>query len=74
MAERQKAQAALSESEIKYRAIFDGANDGIYIHEINSGKLLDVNKRACEMHGYTREELLGETAWITLGTGEHPYT
>ncbi len=37
-------------------------NDAIFIHEISEegpGRILDVNIQACQMLGYTREELLG---------------
>ena len=41
-----------------YREIFDKANDAIFVHDPETGEILDVNERMCEMHGYTREEAL----------------
>jgi PAS domain S-box-containing protein len=48
----------LRASEESYRTIFDASNDAIYIHDLDTGALLDVNRRCYEMHGYSREELL----------------
>ena len=47
------------ESEERFRTIFDSVNDAIFIHDIESGAILDVNARMCEMFGYTRQEALG---------------
>lgn len=55
--ERARAEAALRESEASYRAIFDLSNDAIYIHDPETGAVVDVNRKACEETGYTREEL-----------------
>jgi PAS domain S-box-containing protein len=43
-------------SEANYRAIFDAAEDAIFIHDIKTGAILDANPKACGMYGYTREE------------------
>ena len=57
-----KAEESLSESEEKFRCIFDTINDGIQIHEFLSdgtlGKFIEINEVACKMVQYTREELL----------------
>ncbi len=71
--ERRQAEKTIKTSEAKYRAIFEAANDGIYIHDIETGKILDVNEKACAMHGYTREEILSGDLGV-LGTGESPFT
>ncbi len=52
--------AAQPASELKYRTVFDNAGDTIIIHDLN-GKILDVNKIACDRLGFTREELLRMT-------------
>jgi PAS domain S-box-containing protein len=57
-----ETERALRESEARYRSIFEGVQDAIFVEAL-SGKLLDVNQRACEMFGYNREQLLGLTAY-----------
>jgi PAS domain S-box-containing protein len=51
------ANMALRESEELYRALFEQANDAIFL-ETEDDDIIDVNHRACELLGYTREELL----------------
>ena len=46
------------QAEMNYREIFEKANDAIYIHEIESGKLIAVNQQAAALTGFTKEELL----------------
>lgn len=48
-------------SEANYRGIFEGIQDAIYV-EARDGSILDVNERACELYGYTREDFLGLNA------------
>lgn len=56
--ERKKAEEALLSAEANYREIFEMASDAIYVHEITTGKVLDVNLRATEITGYTKEEII----------------
>jgi PAS domain S-box-containing protein len=58
--ERRRTVAALRESEMRYRAIFDGVRDAILV-EASDGRILDANASACEMYGYTHAELLSKT-------------
>ncbi len=55
--DRVRAERALRESEARYRALFERANDAIFIED-REDRIIDVNHRACELLGYTREELL----------------
>jgi PAS domain S-box-containing protein len=54
---RKLAEAALVESERGYRSTFEGAPVGI-AHVALNGQWLRVNRRLCEILGYSREELL----------------
>lgn len=60
--ERKKASEAVVESEKKFKALFSGARDAIFVINITGdgmpGSYADVNEVACERLGYTREELL----------------
>jgi PAS domain S-box-containing protein len=55
--ERRRAEAALRDSEASYRAIFELSNDAICVHDLETGEIMDVNRAACVMHGYTAAEL-----------------
>ncbi len=55
--ESKRAEETLRESETRYRTIFEHAGDAIFVHDMN-GRLLDVNRLACESLGYSRQELL----------------
>lgn len=57
ISESKKAERLLVESELKYRMLFDGANEAIYVANLD-GRILDANKMACEQTGYTRRELM----------------
>ncbi|HEY9765680.1 MAG TPA: PocR ligand-binding domain-containing protein [Chroococcales cyanobacterium] len=52
-----EAQKALQESEENYRAIFDNANDAIFIHDAETFETIDANRKASELYGFSREEL-----------------
>ncbi|MFN6462356.1 MAG: PAS domain S-box protein [Nostoc sp. DedVER02] len=56
--------AALSESEVRYRSLFEQAAVGIsQCHP--SGRYIQVNQRFCELTGYTQSELL-DMSWQDL--------
>jgi len=63
--ERNKSEAALRESENKFRQLFQNANDAIYLWELGESgdivRCLEVNDVACRLLGYSREELLKMT-------------
>src|ERR1044072_5474641 len=56
-----------------YREIFDAVDDAILIHDIETGAVLDVNQKTCEMYACTAEETrrLIPEGW---DLGEPPYT
>jgi PAS domain S-box-containing protein len=65
--------AALRESEERFRAIVDSVNDAIFVHEIDTGRILEVNQRAREMYGYSSEEM-GHLSLEALSQGHPPYS
>ncbi len=48
-------------SETKFKSIFENSHDVIYISN-EAGKMLDINKSAERLFGYTREEILAMDA------------
>ena len=71
--ERKRADEALRVSEASYRAIFDAAEDAIFVIDIETAAIVDANPRACAAFGYTREEFR-QLDLGALGSGVHPYT
>ena len=61
--ERQSADHALKASEMRYRRLFETAQDGILILNADTGQIDDVNPFLTDMLGYTREQLLGNKLW-----------
>ena len=59
----------LSISEKWYRAIFDNATDGIVIFDTN-GIIINVNQRACDITGFTREAMIGSHIQQFEGTDD----
>ncbi|HEX9582177.1 MAG TPA: PAS domain S-box protein [Gemmatimonadales bacterium] len=55
--QRRQAETALRHREREYRTLLEQAADAIFVSD-QSGRFLEVNRRACELTGYTREELL----------------
>jgi PAS domain S-box-containing protein len=55
-----------------FRTVFEEATAGIMIHEPDTGEMVAVNPRACEMFGYDRDEAKDLTV-EDLIAGEPPY-
>nr|WP_290221302.1 PAS domain S-box protein [Trichocoleus desertorum] len=55
---RKQVEAALRESEEKYRLLFSNELDAISLFDVETGQLLDVNHAFTELYGYDREEAL----------------
>lgn len=65
LCERKRAEAALRNSEARFRLLLDSAGDGI-IGIDTEGRCTFINRAALAMLGYAQEELLGQDACATI--------
>ena len=71
--ERQRTDALARASEASYRSIFEAAEDAIFVHDFETGRVLDVNPKACRSYGYTHDELL-QVRIADVSSNVPPYT
>ena len=65
----QQRNADLERSERNYREIFDATSDMIFLHDAEDGQILDLNRTAVELTGYSKGELVGQSvAGISAGS------
>lgn len=53
----------MKESELRYRRLFEAAQDGILILDAGSGAITDVNPFLINLLGYSRLEILDKKLW-----------
>ncbi len=68
--EKRRLEGQVQESEERYRALTESANDAIFVIDPDTYRFLEVNRRATELLGYSREELLLMTS-LDLRRPEH---
>ena len=56
-------EAELATSELRYRRLFETAQDGILLLDAKSAQITDVNPFLIQMLGYTKAEFLGKKLW-----------
>lgn len=54
--DRKQTEEALKASERNYREIFNSVNEMIFVHDANTGRIVDLNPMVAETFGYTMEE------------------
>jgi len=59
--EKKKAEEAVKKSEQEYYNLFESANDSIIIFEPDSEIVLEVNKEACNVYGFSKDEFVGKS-------------
>ena len=67
------AEEARRVAEASYRTIFDLATEAMYVHDPETGTIVDVNQRAMDFHGLTREEF-ARMGIEAVSAGEAPYS
>jgi PAS domain S-box-containing protein/putative nucleotidyltransferase with HDIG domain len=53
----------VKKSEVRYRRLFETAQDGILILDGNTGIIHDANRFIVNLLGYSKEELIGKELW-----------
>lgn len=66
-----KALCTPGKTDSCYRDIFEAVNDGIFIHDVRDGRILDANQCALEMYGYTKNEIVHKDV-ASLSEGVSP--
>lgn len=61
--ERRRIENTLQDSEVRYRRLFEAAQDGILILDAVMGQIADVNPFLIAMLGYSKEEFIGKKLW-----------
>jgi len=61
--ERSRTEAAMQDSESRYRRLFETAKDGILILDNQTGRITDANPFMSELLGYAHEHFLGKELW-----------
>jgi PAS domain S-box-containing protein len=56
-------EPALEVSELRYRRLFETAQDGILILDARTGAITDVNPFLIDMLGYSRDEFVDKKLW-----------
>ena len=54
---------ALGDSEVRYRRLFEAAQDGVLILDAHTGLITDVNPFLMKLLDYSREEFVGKALW-----------
>src|SRR5205085_2469624 len=60
--ERKRGEAALKESEEKYRSLIETMRGGFAMYDVDD-RITYVNDRFCELLGYSRHELVGTSSY-----------
>jgi PAS domain S-box-containing protein len=59
--QRVQVEEELRQSQRRFRELFENSPDAIFVEDLQ-GKVLDVNRGACMLHGMTRGQLVGKGA------------
>ena len=68
--QQRRTEDALRESEARFRELFEASPDAVVLLDTQdpSWPIIDCNSAACEMNGYSREQLIGKSIDILNST------
>jgi len=55
--DRKQIEKKISISNKKFKEIFNGVSDAIFLHSLPDLKIIEVNEETCKRFGYTKEEI-----------------
>jgi PAS domain S-box-containing protein len=58
VSERKRMEEVLRDSEMKYKNLFEQANEAIFLADIETGYIIDANREAERLLGRSREEIV----------------
>mgnify|MGYP006287631055 CR=1 FL=1 len=67
--DRKEMEAALTESEARFRQLFEEAPDAMFIESLDD-EIVDANDAACRLLGYSRDELRSMTVTDIQANGD----
>jgi len=70
---RKETEEALAKSEERFRTIFDSLSEVVFIHRLD-GTILDVNRKAVEAFGWSREDILSGAHVSDLSATDQGFT
>jgi PAS domain S-box-containing protein len=70
---RKKAEDEILKSERYYHFIFNAVSEPIFIHDINTGKIIDVNDAMLETYGYSSKDEIRSSNIGQLSANIKPY-
>jgi PAS domain S-box-containing protein len=71
IAERQRVEEALRESEARYRTLVEQAPEAIVVFDVAQGHFIDLNENAVQLFGLPRQELL-QTGPVSMSPPVQP--
>ena len=61
--DRKREETSVKVSEVRYRRLFESANDGILILDAHAATITDANPFMAELLGYSEDEFVGKELW-----------
>ncbi|MFZ0725648.1 MAG: PAS domain-containing protein [Desulfobacterales bacterium] len=65
------SEAPLSESAERYRSLVEDTSDGFYAFNPAGGRYVFLNRRGCDLLGYSLQEACRLKAWEVVVPAEH---
>jgi PAS domain S-box-containing protein len=73
LTEHKKAELELQTNREYIQTIFDSSSDVIFVHDAETGAILDVNQQFKKLYGFEKEEVLNGSVQ-PMSRGESPYS